>query len=379
MMEMNETVRRLLCNSADRLYFDSPLMKLIFISELVGSTVAAAFAALMALAILLTRVLHFNVRLLLVCTCVAMLISNTGIFITARYFVDVIFVKPVAERCASLLFGRVKCAALRKLYNAGGMMVVMSTVFLAVERLVATCTFKTYEARRRIWLGVTLSALLWATFIHSCFFMPEQGVGVYQFCDTGIYDVQFSKIVDLVLLAIELLAAIIFVGLWHSNYRRMRTLDDRYLRVLSTRYQLNENVNTTKLMIPIVSIGSVLMFSYSFAYYALLPSLDRYSEINENILNSVNAYAPIAEFLVLLMPVVTSAFMISTPMLSVHVRRSLFRLTGLRRCVRQSFNKTESAQEAATRTHFELLKKQWEGKLAQHQRGLSSRSQSYIL
>uniref|UniRef100_A0A915B9C8 G-protein coupled receptors family 1 profile domain-containing protein n=1 Tax=Parascaris univalens TaxID=6257 RepID=A0A915B9C8_PARUN len=77
-MEMNETVRRLLCNSADRLYFDSPLMKLIFISELVGSTVAAAFAALMALAILLTRVLHFNVRLLLVCTCVAMLISNTG-------------------------------------------------------------------------------------------------------------------------------------------------------------------------------------------------------------------------------------------------------------------------------------------------------------
>lgn len=51
--------------------------------------------------------------------------------------------------------------------------------------------------------------------------MPEQGAGVYQFCDTGIYDVQFSKIVDLVVLAIELLAVIIFVGLWHRNYRRM--------------------------------------------------------------------------------------------------------------------------------------------------------------
>lgn len=84
-------------------------------------------------------------------------------------------------------------------------------------------------------------------------------------------------------------------------------------------------------------------------------------------------------FQVLLMPVVTSAFMISTPILSVHVRRSLFRLIGLRRCVRRSFNKTESAQEAATRTHFELLKKQWEGKLAHHQRGLSSRSRNYIL
>ncbi|VDM46983.1 unnamed protein product [Toxocara canis] len=75
---MNESVRNLLCNSADHLYFESPLMKVIFVCELASSIAATAFAAIMAMAILVTRVLHFNIRLLLVCTCIAMMISNSG-------------------------------------------------------------------------------------------------------------------------------------------------------------------------------------------------------------------------------------------------------------------------------------------------------------
>ncbi|KHN75571.1 hypothetical protein Tcan_05045 [Toxocara canis] len=124
---MNESVRSLLWNSADRLYFGSPLMKVIFVCELASSIVATVFAAVMATTILLTRLLHFNIRLLLACTCTAMVISNVG---------------------------------LKKLYNAGGMTVVMSTVFMAIERLVATCLYKTYQRRSHKWMGIALSVLL---------------------------------------------------------------------------------------------------------------------------------------------------------------------------------------------------------------------------
>ncbi|KHN85889.1 hypothetical protein Tcan_16316 [Toxocara canis] len=75
---MNESMRSLLRNSADRLYFGSQPMKVIFVCELASSIVAIGFAGVMAMAILLTRVLHFNIRLLLACTCTAMVISNIG-------------------------------------------------------------------------------------------------------------------------------------------------------------------------------------------------------------------------------------------------------------------------------------------------------------
>ncbi|VDM24998.1 unnamed protein product [Toxocara canis] len=76
------------------------------------------------------------------------------------------------------------------------------------------------------------------------------------------------------------------------------TLDDQYLRVLSTRYQLNENVSTTKLMIPIVAINAVLMLSYSIAYAIFLPPLVDNGDITEEVLDSINLYAPLAEVLV---------------------------------------------------------------------------------
>ncbi|VDM50921.1 unnamed protein product [Toxocara canis] len=77
---MNESVPNLLWDSAKRLYFGSPLMKVIFVCELVSSIVATVFAAVMATAILLTQVLHFNIRLLLACTCTAMAVSNVEFY-----------------------------------------------------------------------------------------------------------------------------------------------------------------------------------------------------------------------------------------------------------------------------------------------------------
>ncbi|VDM27198.1 unnamed protein product [Toxocara canis] len=74
-------------------------------------------------------------------------------------------------------------------------------------------------------------------------------------------------------------------------------LDDEHLRVLGTRYQLNENINTTRLMIPIVTINAVLVLSYSVAYVIFFPSLGQNAGITKELLNSINQYAPVAEFL----------------------------------------------------------------------------------
>ncbi|KHN85895.1 hypothetical protein Tcan_00486, partial [Toxocara canis] len=110
-------------------------------------------------------------------------------------------------------------SGLKKLYNAGGTAVVMSTVFLAVERIVATCFYKTYHRQSHKWMGVPLSVLLLLTFIHSWFFVPDQGDTVYHFCDPGMYDIHFAIIVDIVLVVLQLFAVLTFVGLWHRSKR----------------------------------------------------------------------------------------------------------------------------------------------------------------
>ncbi|KHN75569.1 hypothetical protein Tcan_05044 [Toxocara canis] len=103
-------------------------------------------------------------------------------------------------------------------------------------------------------------------------------------------------------------------------------------------------MNTTKLLSPLVAISAFLMLSYSVAYAIFLPSVDLSSHITEDVLNSINAYAPIAEFLILLMTIVTSVFMFWVAIFNIHVRRSLFQLMGLRHCGRHSSNKIHMAR-----------------------------------
>ncbi|VDM50644.1 unnamed protein product [Toxocara canis] len=140
--------------------------------------------------------------------------------------------------------------------------------------------------------------LQWMTFVYSCFFMPDDGTAVYHYCDVGIYDAGFAKVADIVLLIMQVFAVLIFTGVWYHNYRLTCALDDQHLGTLSTRYQLKQNMNTTKLLSPLVAISAFLMLSYSVAYAIFLPSVDLSSHITEDVLNSINAYAPIAEFLV---------------------------------------------------------------------------------
>ncbi|KHN85891.1 hypothetical protein Tcan_16314 [Toxocara canis] len=127
-------------------------------------------------------------------------------------------------------------------------------------------------------------------------------------------------------------------------------------------------------MIPIVAINAVLMLSYSIAYAIFLPPLVDNGDITVEVLDSINLYAPLAEVLVLLMPVATTAFMPWMPVLSIHVRRPLFRFVGLERCIKDSPGTKDTAEEAVTSTYFELLKKQWEGKFTQERRRSHSRS-----
>ncbi|VDM28560.1 unnamed protein product [Toxocara canis] len=59
------------------------------------------------------------------------------------------------------------------------------------------------------------------TFLHSCFLMPDQGTAVYHFCSTSIYDVDFAKVANIAVLAVQVFATLIFACLWHHNYKLM--------------------------------------------------------------------------------------------------------------------------------------------------------------
>ncbi|KHN85890.1 hypothetical protein Tcan_16317 [Toxocara canis] len=202
---------------------------------------------------------------------------------------------------------------LKKLYTAGGMAVVMSTVFMTIERLVATCLYKTYQRRSHKWMGIALSLLL-CTLDDGHLRVQGTRYQLNENINTTRLMIPIVTINAALVLSYSAAYAFFFPSLnqntnitkeLHNSINEyapvaefLCTLDDGHLRVQGTRYQLNENINTTRLMIPIVTINAALVLSYSAAYAFFFPSLNQNTNITKELHNSINEYAPVAEFLV---------------------------------------------------------------------------------
>ncbi|KHN86993.1 Serpentine receptor class alpha/beta-14 [Toxocara canis] len=356
---MNGESKSVICDAVEQLYFGSTLMTSIFVSELITVIISLALAALLVFAISITGALHFNVRLLLICVCAASIISNIGVMISSVFFIGASFNENVSERCNELTFSTSKCVALRRVQSSGALVITASTIFLALERLIATCCFRSYENGGRKSIGFVLTFLLCVTAAPASLHAPPATHAVYPYCAVAFYNPRQSRDISFALFAVQMAAALIFAALWYQNVKQTRESDD-HRDALTVRYQLRENVNTTRLMIPIVIINSFFMLACSVVYAVFLPPLTTSLEITSDVLHSIIRYAPIAESLILLLPATTIIFMLLLVLMSIHIRRSVLRLTGLQRFFLPETNTVGPLDHAVAGNYFEQLKQQWQ-------------------
>ncbi|VDO78092.1 unnamed protein product [Heligmosomoides polygyrus] len=75
-----------------------------------------------------------------------------------------------------------------------------------------------------------------------------------------------------------------------------RSLVDSQLRVLSTRFQLRENIATTRLMAPVMFVVALMTTSSQWVYYFHLPDLHEETVVTTSVLEKVVDFAPYSEY-----------------------------------------------------------------------------------
>nr|CDJ82720.1 7TM GPCR domain containing protein [Haemonchus contortus] len=161
--------------------------------------------------------------------------KNEGVLLETIYKLYISFVLPEDLRCEYQVFRPQYFYVLRAMEVVGGLGLSMSTLSLAAERTLATITYKTYEKHDRKWIGVLLMTV-------------------------------------------------------------QRILGDSQLRVLSTGFQLRENIATTRLMTPVMFVVALLMVSAQWISYFHTPDLDEQTVVTSKVLEEVVNYAPYCEF-----------------------------------------------------------------------------------
>ncbi|CAI4224052.1 unnamed protein product [Auanema sp. JU1783] len=351
-----------LCGSAASIYAPGSFIHFTLLLRVIVEPVCILGISLLSIAIVYTKLLHVNARLLLLGITISMIICNIGVLIEALYTIVVSFVIPEDARCDFQVFTPTACYRLRAVYVIGGMGLAVSTILLAIERAVATILFKSYEKIAHAWFGVVLICIQAASgiLIYFSLEMPR----TLPYCSFELNNGPDTMMTGHFLEGINIAALFVFGILWLINRCRTKTLVDSQLRVLSTRYQLKENISTTRLMIPIMIIFLIMTTSAEIVYKLSLPMITMETVITSNVLRQIEDYAPYSEFQITLMPILTIMMIVLLPMFSVHIKRSFFRLTRIDRFLPETshHNVDIVTVDEARDLYFEKLQGQWHEK-----------------
>ncbi|MFH4977632.1 hypothetical protein AB6A40_004341 [Gnathostoma spinigerum] len=323
------------------------------------STVASG---ILAIAISQTAVLHFNARLLLTGFAIASVITNTGMTVYSIQVLVYIFGSNDIDRCYILTFSSSQCRDMRRLYSLGRCWLILSLFVIAIERTIATIWCRIYEKRNYHYIGLSLAVIQYALpFVLVYGVHSSDPQSRYLYCDNEltIAKKDYAGIVVCVIV-LQMIAIVTFIALWSYNIARKRLSDNLQMQSLQTQYQLNENVTTTKTMIPLVALNAfmlsariaLLIFAYPSHYDPTTPKTKSFEE--------VVVYAHFSELQRSLTPISTFIAVVCFTKQNVHVRNSLRKLLMLgspKNKVRPQ-NGVSNVQ-AVTNAYFSQLAKQW--------------------
>uniref|UniRef100_A0A0R3S6Z7 G_PROTEIN_RECEP_F1_2 domain-containing protein n=1 Tax=Elaeophora elaphi TaxID=1147741 RepID=A0A0R3S6Z7_9BILA len=354
-----------ICELIELIYVNNSRMRNVFIVEFLSSILAICTTLLALLAIIFNKTLHFNMRLLLLCFWGAIIITCIGTLIDSSYYLIAIVSKIDVERCAWLSFTKSDCIALRNVYYLGLVMFVIATLFLAIERAIATLLYQTYERSSRKWISILMaltqasyfSMLLWLLVIPLMYYQNHSEEHIFPYCAYELFNPKLIANIQLGVIAIQICSFVIIIVLWTHNNKKFLYRKSQNENV-SVRYQLRENVSTSKLLVPLVTIITVLVLT-SALLHVLLPSeqTDNYRIIVDQLIT----YCFYAEIQACFLPIASIILAIILCHTSKAIRSTLFHLLGLECCMefgrRNSVN--VSPEEFIRQSYFDQLHQQW--------------------
>uniref|UniRef100_A0A914XG32 G protein-coupled receptor n=1 Tax=Plectus sambesii TaxID=2011161 RepID=A0A914XG32_9BILA len=147
---------------------------------------------------------------------------------------------------------------------------------MAIERCIATATYRTYEKTNKL-LGILLTLAEWILSIFWLYlairYTDWSEMKVYATVTSRTTNTIFSNLM-IALATVEGLALVSFYGMLSYNKRRKARLG---ACCLTEKYQIDENIRATRLMIPMVWTHFVCFMPTFIAfpiYTAIYPSLD---------------------------------------------------------------------------------------------------------
>ncbi|KAK6759748.1 hypothetical protein RB195_021360 [Necator americanus] len=262
---------------------------------------------------------------------ISVIVCNIGVLLDAIYKLLISFVLPEEIRCEYQVYKPQYIFAMRSLHTGGGMGLALSTFFLAAERTLATITYVTYEQNVRRWVGIALAVvqILLCLPLSIRTSPPPQ---FYPYVTPYIGNSERTIVFGNILVGINIFALLVYTTLYLVNRRRRRFLSDSHLRVLSIRFQLRENIATTRLMTPVMAVVTIMTTSAQWVFYTYLPILNRETVVTSKVLEQVTRYAPYGEFQLSMMPVLALLLVLLLPCFNLHIKRSFVRISHLKMC-----------------------------------------------
>ncbi|EFO24340.2 hypothetical protein LOAG_04143, partial [Loa loa] len=137
--------------------------------------------------------------------------------------------------------------ALRNVYYLGLVTLVVSTFFLSVERIIATLLYQTYERNTRRWISISVALSQWLLIIPLMYYHNHDEGHIYPYCAYELFDPQVMANIQLGVIAMQICSFVIIIMLWTHNNKKLLYRKCQNENV-SVRYQLRENVSTSKLL-----------------------------------------------------------------------------------------------------------------------------------
>ncbi|CAB3410473.1 unnamed protein product [Caenorhabditis bovis] len=335
-----------ICGTASMIY-TNPFVEYSILYRLLAAPLASMGVSLLCAAVLKSPGIHTNSKILLVAMSIAAIVCNIGILGDALYKFLISNVLPDIMQCDYQVFYPQYFIAIRNVQEVGCSGFAVSGIILAIERTIATVFYRNYGKTSELpILGLVLVIIQLL-----CCIIPVIHIKVpkqmYPYSPPEIQNYSVSHYFSMFLTLTTLLAVLMFAILWIVNRYRAKLIGTSHLQIVLARYELADNISTTRLMAPVIVIISLMVFSSEFIYALFMPQYDSSTVVNHDVLNELVDYAPIAEYQLSLISTLSIILVIMMPACCEKLKESFLCVSHLSICFRKPPTDSRSSSESS--------------------------------
>ncbi|KAF1746732.1 hypothetical protein GCK72_023189 [Caenorhabditis remanei] len=327
-----------LCGTADVIY-GSPFMEYSILFRLLTAPLATMGMGLLSATIVKTKGIHINTKVILLVLCISTIVCNTGITVDCLYKFFISNVMPNYMQCDFQVFSPQYGLVIRHIEILGTTYLSTSAIALAIERTVATIFYRNYSSKP------TLGSILVVVQILISFIplwnirLPKQ---MYPYSPPELHDYKLYHFISMWQTLVNVLAFFIFMILWIINYYRKKIIGNSHLQVVLARYNLHENMSTTRLMAPIIVVIAMIVFAAELSLLLVTPQYDRNTVVTHQVLDEVIEYSFYPELQLTLIPILFIALILILVIVSKKIRENFLLVSNLSICFPVKVHNTDS-------------------------------------